>query len=157
MAIKLKHCMKCREATKLESIDSVEGESGKLRMTVVDMPALKCASGHANPVHQDFLLWLLQEARQRQAGVPAADAKGLLFKKYSCSCGKELPAGAGEPRSLSFDLAYEGGPGFKLELEMPFHTCGCGKAQLRSRDEMYKALSGAMVAVCDRAGFPHSG
>ena len=157
MAIALKTCGMCRGATQLVSVDSVAGDSGPLKITVRGMPALKCAKGHAAPVHQDFLLWLLQETRERQASVPAAEAKGMLFKKYHCSCGKELPGGAGERRTFAFDLAYEGAPGFKVDLEMPVYKCGCGKEQLRSLDEVRKGVSNAMVDVCDRAGFPHSG
>jgi hypothetical protein len=157
MAIALRSCAMCRESTKLTSVAAVAGESGHLKITVLGMPALKCANGHASPVHRDFLLWLLQQTRERQASVAAGEAKGLLFKKYFCSCGRELPGGAGEPRSFAYDLAYEDVPGFKVELQMPIYKCGCGKEQLRSLDEMRKCIATAMVDVCDRAGFPHSG
>ncbi len=157
MAIAQKACAMCRGATELVSIESVVGEEGPLKMTVQGMPALKCAKGHAVPVHRDFLLWLLHELRERQGSLAAAQAKGMLFKKYHCGCGRELPGKAGERRALPFELAYEGAPAFRVELEMPLYKCECGKEQLRSLDEMRKATSNAMMAVCDRAGFPHSG
>ena len=45
-----------------------------------------------------------------------------------------------------------------VEFEAPVYQCAaCGKRQLRSAAEIRKALSHAMVGICDRAGFPHSG
>jgi hypothetical protein len=159
MAIALKSCAMCRGTLELTSIEKVSAENGPLKMTIHGMPAGKCAKGHAAPVHQDFLLWLLQGVRERLGSVlPAAEAKGLLFKKYLCACGKELAAGAGQRQGFTFDLAYEGAPAFKVELEMPVFKCeGCGKSLLRSLDDLRKAVANGMMDVCDRAGFPHSG
>ncbi len=158
MAIALKNCAMCRGKLELASIEKVSGESGPLKMTVYGMPAGKCAKGHAAPVHQDFLLWLLQEARGRLGAVlPAAEAKGMLFKTYLCSCGKELPAKPENTQTFPSELAYEGAPAFKVEFEVPVYKCGCGKAQLRSLEELRKGFANAMVDICDRAGFPHSG
>jgi hypothetical protein len=159
MAIALKNCMMCRGKLELANIEKLSAENGPLKMTIHGMPAGKCAKGHAAPVHQDFLLWLLQSARERLGSVlPAAQAKGMLFKKYLCECGKELSAGAGQRQGFAFDLAFEDAPAFKVELEMPVYKCeGCGKSLLRSLDELRKAVSSSMVGICDRAGFPHSG
>jgi hypothetical protein len=158
MAIKLRPCAMCRGAVTLQKIDKVAGESGPLGIVVEGMPALKCGKGHAGPVHPDFLLWLMGELRQREAGLPAGEEKGLVFKKYLCACGKELPAKPERRQAWPFELAYPDAPGFKATLEMPLYKCpGCGKEQLRSQGEARKSLSLAMVAVCDRAGFPHSG
>ena len=158
MAIALKNCATCRGKLELASIEKVAGESGPLKMTVYGMPAGKCAKGHAAPVHQDFLLWLLQESRQRLGAVlPAAEAKGMLFKKYLCSCGKELPGIPEKTQAFPSELAYEGAPAFRIEFEVPVYTCGCGKTQLRSLEELRKRFADAMVDICDRAGFPHSG
>ncbi len=159
MAIALKSCAMCRGKLELASIEKVFAENGPLKMTLHGMPAAKCAKGHAAPVHQDFLLWLLRETRERLASVlPAAEAKGMLFKKYLCACGGELPGAAEQRQQFGFDLAFEDAPAFRIELEMPVYKCGgCGKAQLRSLDEQRKAAANAMVDVCDRAGFPHSG
>ena len=158
MAILLKSCTMCRGAMQLAAIAEVVAEEGPLKMKVRDMPAAKCAKGHAAPVHQDFLLWLLHELRARQADLPAAQVRGLLLKKYLCACGKELPGDTGARRAFPFDLAFEGAPAFSVEIDMPVYKCGgCGKEQLRSADELRKAVTNAMVDVCDRAGFPHSG
>jgi hypothetical protein len=158
MAITLKICAMCRGATQLEAIGELVAEEGPLKMKVTGMPAAKCAKGHAAPVHQDFLLWLLHGLRERQGALPAAEAKGLLLKKYLCACGKELPDKSESRRAFPFDFAYEGTPAFKVELEMPVYKCGgCAKEQLRSAEELRKLVTNAMVDVCDRAGFPHSG
>ena len=159
MAIALKNCAVCGGKLGLESIEKVSAENGPLKITVYGMPAVKCAKGHAAPVHRDFLLWLLQGIRDRLGSVlPAAEAKGMLFKKYLCSCGKELPGTTGPQQAFPFDFSYEDSPGFKVELEMPVFKCeGCGKAQLRSMDELRKTTANSMMDICDRAGFPHSG
>jgi len=158
MAIALKNCAMCRGKLELASIEKVSGESGPLKLAVYGMPAGKCAKGHAAPVHQDFLLWLLHESRDRLGAVlPAAEAKGMLFKKYLCSCGQELPGKPEKRQAFPSELQYEDAPAFKVEFEVPVYRCGCGKAQLRSLDELRKGLADAMVDVCDRAGFPHSG
>ena len=158
MAIALRPCAMCRGAVQLTAIDKVVGESGAVTLTAEGMPALKCAKGHAAPVHGDFLLWLMAQLRENLAGLPAGEEKGLLFKKHFCACGKELPAKSVARQAFPFQLAYEGAPAFKVELEAPVYPCpGCGKSQLHSAGELRKALSHAMVGICDRAGFPHSG
>lgn len=158
MAIALKACPMCRGALQLKALDKVSGSHDSLTITVLGMPAGVCEKGHASPVHRDFLLWLIQQLRERRAAIPAAEEKGLLFKKAYCGCGAELPAGAGERRAFAWDLAYEGAPGFKVQLELPLHKCaGCGKEQLRSAKAAAAAASHAMVGVCDAARFPHRG
>jgi hypothetical protein len=158
MAIRLRPCGMCRGAVTLRKIDTVAGESGPLGIAVQGMPALKCDKGHAGPVHPDFLLWLMGELRRREAGLPAGEEKGLVFKKYLCACGKELPAKPERRESWPFELAYPETAPFQVTLEMPLYKCaGCAKEQLRSQGEARKALSHAMVEVCDRSGFPHSG
>ena len=158
MAIALRPCAMCRGAVELVKIAKVAGEADPLTLTAHGMPALKCAKGHARPVHPDFLLWLLGELREREAGLPAGEGKGLVFKKYFCECGKGLPAKPEKRRAFPFDLGYPDAPAFQVELEAPLYKCpGCGKEQLRSLSEVRKLLSLAMVGICDRAGFPHSG
>lgn len=159
MAIALKPCNTCRGATTLSQLEKVAGEGGELKVTVLGMPALKCAKGHAGPVHPDFLLWLLGELKQREATLPGGEEKGLLmFKKYLCACGRELPAQAAARRSFDFELAYPDAAPFRAGFEAPVYACpGCGSEQLRSRAEAKKQVSLAMVQICDRAGFPHSG
>ena len=158
MAIALKPCPMCRGSVELSKLEKVAGESGPLTITAHGMPVLKCAKGHASPVHADFLIWLIGELRERQAALPAGEDKGMLFKKHFCACGKELPAQAAGPQAFPYELAFDGAPAFRIELEAPVFQCaGCGKRQLRSAGEVRKALSHAMVGICDRAGFPHSG
>lgn len=158
MAIALKQCPMCRGSLELKSMDKVSGEHAPLTITVLGMPAGVCANGHASPVHRDFLIWLIHQLRERRAQIPAAEEKGMLFKKAFCACGAELPAGPGERRTFGYDLVFEGAPGFKVEMEMPMHQCAkCGKEQLRSAKAVAAAASHAMVGVCDAAKFPHSG
>ena len=59
---------------------------------------------------------------------------------------------------LYLDLAYQGAPAFKAELDMPVYKCtGCGKEQLRSTKELQGHTAQAIAALNDAAGFPHSG
>ena len=158
MAIALKNCAMCRGKLELASIEKVAGESGPLKMTVYGMPAGKCAKGHAVPVHRDFLLWLLHELRERQGGLAAAEAKGMLFKKYHCGCGAELPAQPARSATFGFDMAYPESPAFTVEIEVAVYKCpGCGKEQARSAKDVAGATPAAVAALNDAAGFPHSG
>ena len=139
------------------ALGRLSGADKPLNLTLTGMPARKCTKGHASPVHRDFMLWLIQEVKARAAGLPAGTEKGLLMKKYLCSCGAELGAEAGR-KAFSFDLAFEGTPPFKGEIEMPVYKCGaCGKEQLRSGTEAPRHVAQAVVAINDAAGFPHSG
>jgi len=90
MALKIPHCARCSGACELKTLPSVSGEDGPLKLTVLDMPVLACAKTHKAPVHRDFMLWLIQQIRGREAQTAAGKEEGLLFKKHVCgACGKE--------------------------------------------------------------------
>jgi DNA-directed RNA polymerase subunit RPC12/RpoP len=158
MAIVLKHCAMCSGPLELKTVEKLSVEDKPLAMTVFGMPLARCAKGHSAPVHRDFMLWLIRELKGRESSLPAATEQGMIFKKYLCSCGKELEAKDGGRKSFAYDLAYEGAPAFRVELDMPVYKCpGCGKEQLRSLKELQKATPVAIAGLNDAAGFPHSG
>lgn len=154
----IRHCPRCSNAVELKQLGPVSAEHAPLKLTVTGMPAAKCANGHAAPVDRDFMLWLMRELKGRGGSLPAAEEKGMLFKKYVCACGKELAPKSERRQSFGFDLAYQGAPGFKAEIQVPMYKCpGCGKDQLRSSNEVQRHSSHAIASLNDAAGFPHSG
>ena len=154
----IKHCPRCGNAVEMNSLGSVSAEDKPLTLRVSGMPAAKCAKGHAAPIDRDFMLWLIHELKNRGGALPAAGEKGMLFKKYICGCGAELASKSEKRQSFPLDLAYQGAPAFKAELEMPVYKCtGCGKEQLRSAKELQGHVSQSIASLNDAAGFPHSG
>ena len=142
----------------MKPLERVSAEDAPLKLSVSGMPAAKCAKGHAAPIDRDFMLWLIRELKSRGAALPAGEAKGMLFKKYHCACGAELAAKSEKRQSFPMELAYQGAPAFKAEIEMPVFKCtGCGKEQLRSAKELQGHTAQAIASLNDAAGFPHSG
>ena len=159
MALKIPHCARCSAACELKTLPSVSGEDGALKVTLLEMPVFACAKNHKAPVHRDFMLWLIQEIRAREAQIAAGKEEGMIFKKHLCgACGKELAAKPERRQVFPYELKYEDLKPFKLEIEMPLYKCtACGKEQIRSAKELHDHVPGAIVGVNDGAGFPHSG
>lgn len=154
----IKHCPRCSNAMELKTLDRVSAEDAPLKLTVSGMPAAKCPKGHTAPIDRDFMIWLIHELKNRGGAIPGGEAKGMLFKKYFCACGGELAAKSDHRQTFPLDLAYQGAPAFKAELDMPVYKCGkCGKEQLRSPKELQGHAAQAIAALNDAAGFPHSG
>ena len=159
MALKIPHCPRCSGACELKTLSSVSGEDGPLKLTALQLPVFGCAKNHHVPVHRDFMLWLIQEIRAREAQVAAGKQEGMLFKKHLCgACGKELASKSERRQAFPFDLKYEELAPFKLQLEMPVYRCSaCGKEQIRSAKDLHGHVPNAVVGINDAAGFPHSG
>jgi hypothetical protein len=152
-----KSCPRCSGGVEQKTLGVISVEASPLRLTVEDMPAAGCAKSHTAPVDNDFMLWLIQELKRREAALPAGEEKGTLFKKFLCGCGKELAAKSERKQTFPLELAYAGHPGFKAAIEMPVYKCsGCGKEQLRSVKEAQKHTSHAIAELNDAAGFPHA-
>ena len=159
MALKIPHCARCSGACELKMLPSVSGEDGPLKLNVLQMPVFGCAKNHNAPVHRDFMIWLIQEIRAREAQIAAGKEQGMILKKHLCGgCGKELAPKPERRQAFPYTLKYEDLPPFKLEIEMPLYKCtGCGKEQVRSSKDLHGHVPSAMVGVNDGAGFPHSG
>jgi hypothetical protein len=159
MALKVPRCAKCSGATELKTLPTVTGEDGPLKTTALELPVFACAKKHNLPVHRDFMLWLIQEIRAREAGIAAGKEEGMIFKKHLCGgCGKELASKPERREAFPFELKYEDLAPFKLQLEMPLYKCtGCGKEQIRSTKDLHGHVAQAVVGMNDGAGFPHSG
>ena len=155
----VRHCAMCSGPSEMKALAAITGEDGPLRITLRGMPALVCLKNHKAPVHRDFMLWLIQQIRAREEQFAAGKEQGMVFKKHCCGeCGAALAAKPERREALPFDLAYEGTPSFKAEIEMPLYKCtACGKEQLRSLKDLHGHVPAAMVGINDGAGFPHSG
>jgi hypothetical protein len=149
----------CSGALAAQKLAGAAGEDGPLKLSVHDMPVLECPKHHRAPVHRDFMIWLIQEIRAREAQFAAGKEQGMLFKKHLCGeCGKELSAKPERRQVFPFGLTYEDNPPFRLEIEMPLYKCtGCGKEQIRAVKDLHNHVPAAMVGINDAAGFPHSG
>ncbi len=159
MALKTPHCASCSGACALNTLPSVSGEDGPLKLTLLDLPVFACAKNHKAPVHRDFMIWLIQEIRAREAQITAGREEGMIFKKHLCSsCGKDLASKPERRQAFPYELKYEDLAPFKLQVEMPLYKCtGCGKEQIRSTKDLHGHVPSAMVGINDGAGFPHSG
>lgn len=159
MALKVPHCPRCSGPCELNTLPSTSGEDGPLRLSVSRMPVFQCAKGHRVPVHGDFMLWLIQEIRAREAQIAAGKEEGMLFKKHLCgACGKPLSSKPERRQAYPYELKYEDLKPFGIEIEMPLYKCtGCGREQIRSTRELHGHVPSAMVGINDAAGFPHSG
>jgi hypothetical protein len=148
----------CGGAVSLQALDRVSGVNPPLKITTVGMPAAKCSRGHAVPVDDDFMLWLIRELKSRAGSLPAGTESGLPFlKKYRCACGADLAGKSERAQVFPMDLAYGGAPAFKAEFEVPVYKCtACGKEQVRSHQALSGHISFAIAGLNDAAGFPHS-
>jgi len=159
MALKIPRCARCSSACELTTLPLVSGEDGPLKLTLLGFPVFACAKDHKAPVHRDFMIWLIQEIRAREAQIASGKEEGMIFKKHLCgACGKELASKAERRQAFPYELKYEDLAPFKLQLEMPIYKCtGCGKEQIRSTRDLHGHVAQAMVGINDGAGFPHSG
>ncbi len=149
-------CSGALEATRLPS---ASGEDGPLKIVVRDLPVLECAKHHRAPIHRDFMIWLIQQIREREPQLAAGKEQGMLFKKHLCGqCSKDLATKPERRQAYPFDLAYEDQGAFRLEIEMPLYKCtGCGMEQIRCAKDLHGHVPAAIVGINDSAGFPHSG
>jgi hypothetical protein len=123
------------------------------------MPAAKCTHGHHAPVELEFMLWLIHELKDKEATLPGGNESGMLFlKKYTCACGAPLAPASEKRQAFPFEMAHEGYPAFKAEIEAPVYKCtGCGKEQVRSVNAVRGHTSQAIMKLHDACGFPHAG
>jgi len=152
-----KSCPRCSGAVQQKALGRLTAEDGPLRLTVEGMPAAVCGRNHASPVDGDFMLWLIQALKEREATLPSGTEQGMIFKKHLCACGKELASKSERRQSFAYELAYPGYAAFKAEIEMPIYRCSaCGKEQLRSANDVRKHTAMAIAGLNDAAGFPHA-
>jgi ribosomal protein L34E len=148
-------CKQCSAPMQLQSIGTVAGEDGVLKISVSDFPALVCERGHRQFVARDFPVKLLENvAASDKTGLPAGKKQGLLFKKYHCGrCGEPLGAEA-EARPFGFDVNLADAPQMRVEFTVPVYKCtACGEQQLRDRAEIEALVPAALAHGFQAAGF----
>lgn len=146
MAVRTK-CSQCSGELHAETIASMSGEEGALKVTLSGFPVLVCERGHRHFMVPDFPLKLLKQVRDDdEASLPSGRKKGLIFKEYLCGkCGEKLGPEA-RTKPFGFDVGVDDFPKFRLQLNVPVYTCpACGHEQLRDREEV-KALTPAAIA-----------
>ena len=145
------------EAVPLQASTLAEfsGDEASLRITLRDMPALRCSHGHTYFARPDFPSWLMQHlVEEDEAKLPASHPRGLLFKRYAChDCGKDLARTEDHRHSFDVPLAYPDVAPFRVQISMPVYRCtGCGKEQLHSLAELRKLTPAALVHAFKGAG-----
>jgi len=135
-------CRVCKAEMALHPIDPVCGEEGALKVTLIRLPAMVCPNTHRRFAVSQFPILLLERLSGNDIDtLPAGTKSGLLFKRCPCgACGAPL-AGAGREESFDFDVKLESLPPFRVQLATTLYSCtSCGKAQVRSRDDVRKPL-----------------
>jgi hypothetical protein len=157
MATKPRACSQCRRETSPTSLDSVSGEEKTLTVTLQGMPILACPSGHKQFVHPEFPIWLLEQLVEKDVPtLPAGEAKGMLFKKYTCACGAELPAKSERRQAFPIEVRLRDLAPFKVELTVPMYKCGsCGKEQAHSLKELQERAPAALGHAFQEAKIGH--
>ena len=154
-----KKCRQCSSELHAETIDSMSGEEGVLKVTLSGFPVLVCERGHRHFMVPDFPLKLLKHVRDDdEALLPSGRKKGLIFKEYLCGkCGAKLGAEA-HTKPFGFDVGVDDFPKFRLELNVPIYTCpACGYEQLRDREEVKALTPVAMAQGFQAAGLRPEG
>ena len=159
-------CPLCSDARTHDSLLEMRGlarfsgDEAPLRLVLGAMPVLQCRAGHRYFVKREFPLWLMDTLTGPEAAkLPAGHAAGMLFRRYRCGdCGQPLGRKQGEALTFEVALAFGEAPPFTVALQMPVFACrGCGKAQLRSREELRALLPAALVHAFKEAGIKAPG
>ncbi len=158
MAVRTK-CRQCSSELHAETIASMSGEEGVLKVTLSGFPVMVCERGHRHFMVPDFPLKLLKRVTgEDEAWLPSGRKKGLIFKEYLCGkCGKKLGPDA-HVKPFGFDVGVDDFPKFRLELNVPIYTCNsCGQEQLRDREEVKALTPAAMAQGFQAAGLKPEG
>ena len=148
-----RRCPICKSETAPARLTSPQRGRRTLAVTVKGMPVLECTNGHRSFPLADFPLLLLDHLlEQDEPKLPVSQAKGLVFKHYSCSkCGTELGANDDRPHTFHFDVELPELPAFGVDLKLPVSRCSrCGREQLHSLKEL-KAHTPAALAHAFKA------
>ncbi|HXV09360.1 MAG TPA: hypothetical protein VD839_01010 [Burkholderiales bacterium] len=153
MSVRAK-CRQCSGELHAETIDSMSGEEGTLKVTLSGFPVMVCERGHRHFMVPDFPLKLLKRVTgDDEASLPSGRKKGLIFKEYLCGkCGERLGPEA-HTKPFGFDVGVDDFPKFRLQLSVPVYTCpACGHEQLRDREEVRALTPVAMAQGFQAAG-----
>ncbi len=146
-------CVQCSTPLQRQSIGSVTGEEGVLRIAVADFPVLVCERGHRQFITRDFPRKLLEQLAGDKTGLPEGKKRGLLFKKLHCGQCDVLLEIEAASRSFACDVRPEEGAALHVELTLPVYTCpACKCEQLRERGEIEGLVPTALAQAFRGAG-----
>jgi hypothetical protein len=141
-------CPVCKADVRPATLPQINGEEGRLAVTVHRMPVLQCAKGHRLFAHPDFPLLLLDRLVEGdEKKLPASDAKGMLIKHHHCAaCGERLIEPDDRRRTFHLDVELPDTAPFDVELTMPVHRCSrCGHEQVHSLKEVRSRTPAALA------------
>ena len=120
-----RRCPICKSDTAPARVVSTSGADASLEVTVKGMPVLECTQGHRLFALADFPLLLLDHLlEQDEPRLPVSQAKGMVFKHYSCSsCGGELVAHDDRSHTFHVDVELPELPRFGVDLTLPVSHC----------------------------------
>ena len=147
-------CRQCHTDMHPETIGTMVGEDGVLKISMSGFPVMVCERGHKHFMAPDFPMKLLQHvATEDEVKLPAGKKKGLIFKEYLCGkCGEKLGSEA-EAKPFGFDVKVDDFPGFRVEINVPVYKCSaCGLEQLRDREELQAQTPAALAHGFQAAG-----
>ncbi len=147
-------CRQCHTDMHPETIGTVSGEDGALKISMSGFPVMVCERGHKHFIAPDFPMKLLQHVATEDAvKLPAGKKKGLIFKDYLCGkCGEKL-ASTAESKPFGLDVKIGESPQFRVELNVPVYKCeACGIEQLRDREEVQAQTPAALAHGFQAAG-----
>ena len=153
-------CPLCEAPLAQARLPHFSGDEAPLRVTLRAMPALQCPTGHTYFVKRGFPLWLTNHlVGNDEPGLPSARSSGWLLRKYACAqCGASLGARPDHRYSFWFDVAFEAGDAFAVELSMPVFRCAaCGTEQLHSIERLRALTPAALVHAFKGAGIKPPG
>ena len=143
-----RRCPICKSDTAPARVVSTSGADSSLEVTVKGMPVLECTQGHRLFALADFPLLLLDHLlEQDEPRLPISQAKGMVFKHYSCSsCGGELVAQDNRSHTFHVDVELPELPTFGIDLTLPVSHCSrCGRDQLHSLKELRSHTPAALA------------
>lgn len=147
-------CRQCHTEMHPETLGTVSGEDGGLKISMSGFPVMVCARGHRHFMVPDFPMKLLERVREAdQPKLPEGRKKGLIFKEYLCGkCGEKLQAQA-EAKPFGFEVKVEDFAPFRVEINAPIYRCSaCGFEQLRDREEVRAQTPMALAQGFQAAG-----
>jgi DNA-directed RNA polymerase subunit RPC12/RpoP len=143
-----RRCPICKSETAAANLTAASGEDAPLAVTLKGMPVLECTRGHRLFALADFPLLLLDHLlEQDEPAFPVSQAKGLVFKQYTCSkCGTALGANDHRPHTFHVDVKLPELPTFGVDLTLPVSHCSrCGRDQLHSLKELKSHTPAALA------------
>ena len=147
-------CYLCRRATVTEILGPVSAEDTAVTLTVLGLPVQICENGHRHFAHSEMALQhLARLTEERAASVPNCDARGLLFKRASCTdCGARLARAKAQGQTFHVQIDVTETAGFGIDVTAPLYRCRrCGKSHLPRKELQWRA-PGAMVKALRSAG-----